>query len=46
MKLTEKNWAEFLKWLKKEYNLSVIYTPNKYSIKLWKECESAKRRRK
>ena len=45
MKLTDKNWNKFLKWLKEAHSLSKIYIPDKYSIKLWKEFESGIQRR-
>ena len=32
-------WATFLIWLKEAHHLSSIYTPDKYSIKLWQEYE-------
>ena len=38
-KITDKNWAKFMKWLQEKRHLSMIYTPDKYSIKLWKEFE-------
>ena len=43
MKLTDKKWGDFLKWLKDAHHLSKMYTPDRYSVKLWQEYMGERR---
>ena len=42
---SELDWAKFLKWLQESHQLSKLYTPDKYSVKLWKEFEDEVRQK-
>ncbi len=43
--MTPQEWDDFIKWLQEAHQLSKMYTPDRYSIKLWEEYKDERTNR-